>query len=67
MTFKPSGVAIAPNLYQLSESLTHGADSRIAPSGIQHGKQLLGVGLRNVARGSPNPDQSRGFWRGPRF
>jgi hypothetical protein len=45
VTFKPFGVAIAPTYTKVSESLTHGGDSRIGPGVMQHGKQLLGVGL----------------------
>ncbi len=62
-------------LYQVSESLTPEADSRIGIYLIHHGKQLLGefamstpvplrsdfdtIGLRMLARRSRDPDQTR--------
>src|ERR1700735_1202904 len=63
------------HLYQVSESLTPEADSRIGIYVIHHGNQLLGefamstpvplrsdfdtIGLRMLARRSRDPDQTR--------
>ncbi len=66
---------VITTLYQVSESLTPEADSRIGIYLIHHGKQLLGefamstpvplrsdfdtIGLRMLARRSRDPDQTR--------
>ncbi len=70
-----SRVPLRCDLYQVSESLTPEADSRIGIYLIHHGKQLLGefamstpvplrsdfdtIGLRMLARRSRDPDQTR--------